>query len=106
MLQLLNGANEGADGGGKRALFFRRDPSFPSLQALDENGLSPELQRRSANGAAGVQPTSLQENRTMLFTVNKHTHTHTNITTNINILILDECEAASAAPDYFPATPR
>ncbi|XP_053475601.1 TBC1 domain family member 1 isoform X2 [Ictalurus furcatus] len=69
--QLLNGANEGADGGGKRALFFRRDPSFPSLQALDENGLSPELQRRSANGAAGVQPTSLQENRTMLFTIGR-----------------------------------
>lgn len=36
----------------------------------------------------------------------QQTHTHTNITTNINILILDECEAASAAPDYFPATPR
>ncbi|XP_053533527.1 TBC1 domain family member 1 isoform X4 [Ictalurus punctatus] len=71
LTQLLNGANEGADGGGKRALFFRRDPSFPSLQALDENGLSPELQRRSANGAAGVQPTSLQENRTMLFTIGR-----------------------------------
>lgn len=72
----MNGATEGADGGGKRTLLFRRDPSFPFLQALDENGLSPELQRRSANGAAGVQPTSLQENRTMLFTVNTHTHTH------------------------------
>ncbi|XP_058240661.1 TBC1 domain family member 1 isoform X2 [Hemibagrus wyckioides] len=69
LTQLINGANEGADGGGKRTLFFRKDPSFPSLQALDENGLSPELHRRSANGAAGVQPTSLQENRTMLFMI-------------------------------------
>ncbi|XP_034157063.1 TBC1 domain family member 1 isoform X3 [Pangasianodon hypophthalmus] len=71
LTQVINGANEGTDGGGKRTLFFRRDPSFPSLQALDENGLSPALQRRSANGAAGVQPTSLQENRTMLFMIGR-----------------------------------
>ncbi|KAF5897400.1 TBC1 domain family member 1 isoform X3, partial [Clarias magur] len=72
LTQVINGGNDGADGGGvKRTLFFRKDPSFPSLQALDENGLSPELQRRSANGAAGVQPTSLQENRTMLFTIGR-----------------------------------
>ncbi|KAK1792536.1 hypothetical protein P4O66_012474 [Electrophorus voltai] len=57
--------SEGWGGGGQKPLFFRRDPSFPTLQALDENGLSPELQRR----AAGVQPTSLQENRTMLFMI-------------------------------------
>ncbi|KAI4885865.1 hypothetical protein NFI96_010898 [Prochilodus magdalenae] len=69
LTQVMNGGSEGGDSGGKKPLFFRRDPSFPSLQALDENGLSPELQRRSANGAAGVQPTSLQENRTMLFTI-------------------------------------
>ncbi|XP_072525742.1 TBC1 domain family member 1 isoform X3 [Salminus brasiliensis] len=69
LTQVMNGSGEGGDGGGKKPLFFRRDPSFPSLQALDENGLSPELQRRSVNGAAGVQPTSLQENRTMLFTI-------------------------------------
>uniref|UniRef100_A0A3B1JVN3 TBC1 domain family member 4 n=1 Tax=Astyanax mexicanus TaxID=7994 RepID=A0A3B1JVN3_ASTMX len=69
VLQVMNGGSEGGDGGGKKPLFFRRDPSFPSLHALDENGLSPELQRRSVNGAAGVQPTSLQENRTMLFTI-------------------------------------
>ncbi|XP_060772669.1 TBC1 domain family member 1 isoform X2 [Neoarius graeffei] len=68
LTQVINGVN---DGGGKRTLFFRRDPTFPSLQALDENGISPELQRRSANGATGVQPTSLQENRTMLFTIGR-----------------------------------
>uniref|UniRef100_A0A673G3Y8 TBC1 domain family member 4 n=1 Tax=Sinocyclocheilus rhinocerous TaxID=307959 RepID=A0A673G3Y8_9TELE len=54
-----------------RPLFFKRDQSFPFLQALDENGLSPELQRRAADGATGVQPTSLQENRTMLFTIGR-----------------------------------
>ncbi|XP_058618782.1 TBC1 domain family member 1 isoform X3 [Onychostoma macrolepis] len=69
--QMVNGTNEGADGGGKRPLFFKRDQSFPFLQALDENGLSPELQRRVADGATGVQPTSLQENRTMLFTIGR-----------------------------------
>lgn len=68
--QMVNGTNEG-DGGGKRPLFFRRDQSFPFLQALDENGLSPELQRRAADEATGVQPTSLQENRTMLFTIGR-----------------------------------
>ncbi|XP_051993705.1 LOW QUALITY PROTEIN: TBC1 domain family member 1-like [Xyrauchen texanus] len=71
LTQVTNLANEGADGGGKRPLFFKRDPSFPSLQGLDENGLSPELQRRAADGATGVQPTSLQENRTMLFTIGR-----------------------------------
>uniref|UniRef100_A0A673FYX0 TBC1 domain family member 4 n=1 Tax=Sinocyclocheilus rhinocerous TaxID=307959 RepID=A0A673FYX0_9TELE len=55
----------------QRPLFFKRDQSFPFLQALDENGLSPELQRRAADGATGVQPTSLQENRTMLFTIGR-----------------------------------
>ncbi|XP_036372777.1 TBC1 domain family member 1 isoform X3 [Megalops cyprinoides] len=57
--------------GSLKTVFFRRDPSFPSLQALDENGLSPELHKRGANGPCGVQPTSIQENRTMLFTVGK-----------------------------------
>uniref|UniRef100_A0A9J8AR73 TBC1 domain family member 4 n=1 Tax=Cyprinus carpio carpio TaxID=630221 RepID=A0A9J8AR73_CYPCA len=37
--------------------------------SLNQNGLSPELQRRAADGATGVQPTSLQENRTMLFMI-------------------------------------
>uniref|UniRef100_A0A8C2B284 TBC1 domain family member 4 n=1 Tax=Cyprinus carpio TaxID=7962 RepID=A0A8C2B284_CYPCA len=63
--------NQGADGGGKRPLFFKRDQSLPFLQALDENGLSTELQRRASDGATGVQPTSLQENRTMLFTIGR-----------------------------------
>ncbi|KAJ8281325.1 hypothetical protein GJAV_G00066220 [Gymnothorax javanicus] len=57
--------------GGLKTVFFRRDLSFPSLQALDENGLSPELHKRGTNGPCGVQPTSIQENRTMLFTVGK-----------------------------------
>ncbi|XP_039547690.1 TBC1 domain family member 1 isoform X4 [Pimephales promelas] len=69
--QMVNGTNEGADGGVKRPLFFKRDQSFPFLQGLDENGLSPELQRRAGDGATGVQPTSLQENRTMLFTIGR-----------------------------------
>uniref|UniRef100_A0A9J8D3R0 TBC1 domain family member 4 n=1 Tax=Cyprinus carpio carpio TaxID=630221 RepID=A0A9J8D3R0_CYPCA len=54
-----------------RPLFFKRDQSLPFLQALDENGLSTELQRRASDGATGVQPTSLQENRTMLFTIGR-----------------------------------
>lgn len=75
---MVNGTNEGADGGGKRPLFFKRDQSLPFLQALDENGLSTELQRRASDGATGVQPTSLQENRTMLFTVSDaHSPPHT-----------------------------
>lgn len=48
-------------------------PSFPCLQDLDENGLSPEISHCCATDSqqqcTGVQPTSLQENRTMLFTV-------------------------------------
>ncbi|XP_053713812.1 TBC1 domain family member 1-like isoform X1 [Synchiropus splendidus] len=59
----------------KRPLLFKRDPSFPSLQALDENGLSPELSHGNTTEAhilsTGVRPTSLQENRTMLFTVGR-----------------------------------
>ncbi|XP_034713879.1 TBC1 domain family member 1 isoform X3 [Etheostoma cragini] len=60
---------------GKHPVLFKRDPSFPCLQALDENGLSPEISHtnttESHTHSAGVQPTSLQENRTMLFTVGR-----------------------------------
>uniref|UniRef100_A0A7N6F914 TBC1 domain family member 1 n=1 Tax=Anabas testudineus TaxID=64144 RepID=A0A7N6F914_ANATE len=60
---------------GKRPVLFKRDPSFPCLQALDENGLSPEIAHTNTTDAlsrtADVQPTSLQENRTMLFTVGR-----------------------------------
>ncbi|TDH16149.1 hypothetical protein EPR50_G00016910 [Perca flavescens] len=60
---------------GKHPVLFKRDPSFPCLQALDENGLSPEISHTSTTDShthsAGVQPTSLQENRTMLFTVGR-----------------------------------
>lgn len=68
---------------GKRPVLFKRDPSFPYLQGLDENGLSPEISHTNTTDAhtqsTGVQPTSLQENRTMLFTVifmNGHSHTN------------------------------
>ncbi|XP_059194124.1 TBC1 domain family member 1 [Centropristis striata] len=60
---------------GKRPVLFKKDPSFPCLQALDENGLSPEISHTNTPTAhaqsTGVQPTSLQENRTMLFTVGR-----------------------------------
>lgn len=77
-----NGA-AGSPTAGKRPVMFKRDPSFPCLQALDENGLSPEISHTNTTEAhahsAGVQPTSLQENRTMLFTVilmNGHARYH------------------------------
>uniref|UniRef100_A0A8C4IYR6 TBC1 domain family member 1 n=1 Tax=Dicentrarchus labrax TaxID=13489 RepID=A0A8C4IYR6_DICLA len=78
-----NGLGSGGVGNGaagspttmKRPVLFKRDPSFPCLQALDENGLSPEISHTNTTDAhahsAGVQPTSLQENRTMLFTVGR-----------------------------------
>uniref|UniRef100_A0A8C5AL64 TBC1 domain family member 1 n=1 Tax=Gadus morhua TaxID=8049 RepID=A0A8C5AL64_GADMO len=59
----------------RRPLLYKRDPSFPCLQALDENGLSPEITLSHADDAhchsTGVRPTSLQENRTMLFMVGR-----------------------------------
>ncbi|XP_052369438.1 TBC1 domain family member 1-like [Oncorhynchus keta] len=62
----VRGGGYGASSGG-RPVVFKPDPSFPCLRALDENGLSPELHTHPA----GVQPTSLQENRTMLFMVGR-----------------------------------
>lgn len=57
----------------RRPILLKRDASFPCLQDLDENGLSPEISHSGTADAqqqcTGVQPTSLQENRTMLFTV-------------------------------------
>ncbi|KAM7009716.1 TBC1 domain family member 1 isoform 4-T4 [Tautogolabrus adspersus] len=65
----------GSPTAGKRPVLFKKDPSFPCLQALDENGLSPEISNNNTTDAhahsAGVRPTSLQENRTMLFTVGR-----------------------------------
>ncbi|XP_023685300.2 TBC1 domain family member 1 isoform X3 [Paramormyrops kingsleyae] len=61
----------GTGSSAQKTVFFRKDPSFPSLQALDENGLSPELHNSASNGPSGVQPTSIRENRTMLFTIGK-----------------------------------
>ncbi|XP_061685237.1 TBC1 domain family member 1 isoform X2 [Syngnathoides biaculeatus] len=70
-----NGPRSPSLGDGKRPPLFQRDPSFPSLRALDENGLSPEISQANTTEAqahpAGVRPTSLQENRTMLFTVGR-----------------------------------
>ncbi|XP_033936754.1 TBC1 domain family member 1 isoform X2 [Pseudochaenichthys georgianus] len=69
-----NGA-AGSPTAGKRPVLFKRDPSFPCLQALDENGLSPEISHTNTSDththSAGVQCLSLQENRTMLFTVGR-----------------------------------
>ncbi|XP_034395749.1 TBC1 domain family member 1 isoform X1 [Cyclopterus lumpus] len=77
----LGGIGDDGDGdvgsptAGKRPILFKRDPSFPCLQALDENGLSPEISHINTTDAhahsAAVQPTSLQENRTMLFMVGR-----------------------------------
>ncbi|CAB1429637.1 unnamed protein product, partial [Pleuronectes platessa] len=78
-----NGLGSGAFGNGaagsptigKRPALFHRDLSFPSLEGLDENGLSPEISHTNTTDAltrsAEVQPTSLQENRTMLFMVGR-----------------------------------
>ncbi|XP_034449733.1 TBC1 domain family member 1 isoform X2 [Hippoglossus hippoglossus] len=69
-----NGAT-GSPTTGKRPVLFKQDLSFPSLQGLDENGLSPEISLTNTTDAltrsAEVQPTSLQENRTMLFMVGR-----------------------------------
>ncbi|CAI5680282.1 unnamed protein product [Oreochromis niloticus] len=69
-----NGAAESPTTG-KRPVLFKRDPSFPCLQALDENGLSPEISNSNTTDprtrSADVQPTSLKENRTMLFMVGR-----------------------------------
>lgn len=67
----------------KHPVLFKRDPSFPCLQALDENGLSPEISQTITTDShislRGVRPSSQQENRTMLFMVifKIYTHVHT-----------------------------
>lgn len=65
-----NGVQTGAGEGilNRKAAFFQREPSLPPLQPQDENGLSPEP-NTDGTGSCGVRPTSIQENRTMLFTV-------------------------------------
>lgn len=64
----------------KHPVLFKRDPSFPCLRALDENGLSPEISQAvtadSHISLTGVRPSSQQENRTMLFMVIFKLHTH------------------------------
>lgn len=58
---------------GKRPVLLKREPSFPCLQPLDENGLSPEICQAVTNEPhphpRGVRPTGQQDNRTMLFMV-------------------------------------
>ncbi|XP_037554187.1 TBC1 domain family member 1 [Nematolebias whitei] len=64
----------GSTTSGTRHVLFKRDHSFPSLHALDENGLSPEISNMNTTDSltpSKVHPTSLQENRTMLFTVGR-----------------------------------
>uniref|UniRef100_A0A8C7YUX1 TBC1 domain family member 1 n=1 Tax=Oryzias sinensis TaxID=183150 RepID=A0A8C7YUX1_9TELE len=76
--QLHSGAvGNGADGSfntGTRPL-FKKEPSFSSLHGLDENGLSPEISNANTTDphtlSTKVQPSNLQENRTMLFTVGR-----------------------------------
>lgn len=55
----------------KHPVSLKRDPSFPYLQALDENGLSPEISQTITTDShinlTGVRPSGQQENRTMLF---------------------------------------
>lgn len=64
-------------------------PSFHCLQDLDENGLSPEISHSSTTDSqqqcAGVQPTSLQENRTMLFTVTRR-YSHTALEQQLQVV--------------------
>nr|XP_046269328.1 TBC1 domain family member 1 isoform X1 [Scatophagus argus] len=71
----IGNGSTGSPTTGKRPVLFKKDPSFPCLQALDENGLSPEISHTNTTHShahsAGVQPTSVQENRTMLFTVGR-----------------------------------
>lgn len=76
----VGNGSTGSPTAGKRPVLFKRDPSFPCLQDLDENGLSPEISHNNTTDAlarsAEVQPTSLQENRTMLFTVTSRSLLH------------------------------
>ncbi|XP_061567003.1 TBC1 domain family member 1 isoform X2 [Cololabis saira] len=69
-----NGA-AGTVAAGTRPSLSKRNTSFPSLHGLDENGLSPEISNANTTDplarSTKVQPTSLQENRTMLFTVGR-----------------------------------
>uniref|UniRef100_A0A3P9LVZ2 TBC1 domain family member 1 n=1 Tax=Oryzias latipes TaxID=8090 RepID=A0A3P9LVZ2_ORYLA len=77
-----NGLGGGAVGNGADGIFntgtrplFKKEPSFPSLHGLDENGLSPEISNANTTDpqtlSTKVQPSNLQENRTMLFTVGR-----------------------------------
>uniref|UniRef100_A0A8C7Z139 TBC1 domain family member 1 n=1 Tax=Oryzias sinensis TaxID=183150 RepID=A0A8C7Z139_9TELE len=77
-----NGLGGGAVGNGADGSFntgtrplFKKEPSFSSLHGLDENGLSPEISNANTTDphtlSTKVQPSNLQENRTMLFTVGR-----------------------------------
>lgn len=50
-------------------VFFKRESSLPSFTTVGEYGGSPEIRRRNVSEPCGVQPTDIQANRTMLFTI-------------------------------------
>ncbi|XP_041121135.1 TBC1 domain family member 1-like isoform X4 [Polyodon spathula] len=50
-------------------VFFKRESSLPSFTTVGEYGGSPEIRRHNINEPCGVQPTDIQANRTMLFTI-------------------------------------
>ncbi|KAK6493882.1 TBC1 domain family member 1-like [Huso huso] len=50
-------------------VFFKRESSLPSFTTVGEYGGSPEIRRRNISEPCGVQPTDIQANRTMLFTI-------------------------------------
>ncbi|XP_041130548.1 TBC1 domain family member 1-like isoform X2 [Polyodon spathula] len=53
----------------QKTVFLKRDSSLASIATIDENGVSPEIRRRNISEPCGVQPTDIQANRTMLFTI-------------------------------------
>ncbi|XP_058862456.1 TBC1 domain family member 1-like isoform X3 [Acipenser ruthenus] len=53
----------------QKTVFLKRDSSLPSFAAIGGNGVSPEIRRRNISEPCGVQPTDIQANRTMLFTI-------------------------------------
>ncbi|KAK1175338.1 TBC1 domain family member 1-like [Acipenser oxyrinchus oxyrinchus] len=53
----------------QKTVFLKRDSSLPSFATIGGNGVSPEIRRRNISEPCGVQPTDIQANRTMLFTI-------------------------------------
>ncbi|MGH0130459.1 UNVERIFIED_CONTAM: hypothetical protein FKN15_035186 [Acipenser sinensis] len=53
----------------QKTVFLKRDSSLPSCATIGGNGVSPEIRRHNISEPCGVQPTDIQANRTMLFTI-------------------------------------